>query len=191
MSGWLTNGVPELPFVGAGVSTASFDTQAGTSNPETGSLSLLRLATFLNYLSQFASSTPTSGSRYYRQYTIGSQAQLTGIQFLIGATGGTNNVLVELHDSAGNLIATSNTAGVLVGTANTWQQVAFTAPITVQPGTYFLAIQLNGNTARFATYNAAGLVLNVGSATGTFGTGAAITPPTSYTAGVGPVATPY
>lgn len=191
MSGWLTNGVP-LVDVLTGSEHLPIDTRlAGGATPQSAALSLVRLATFTAYATNFASNTPVSGSRYYTSLSLGSAGLITGIQYLIGATGGTNNVLVELHNASGALVATSALAGVTVGTASTWQRVAFTVPYAADPGTYYIAIQMNGTTARFASYNAPSLPLFTGSATGVFGTSAAITPPTTYTQAVGPVALVY
>jgi hypothetical protein len=160
--------------------------------PQTAKLSLQRLAMAMIYLNNNLSTTAVSGTRYYVDTSIGTDGTVvTGIRALIGATGGTDKFIFELHDSAGNLVATTATAGVTVGTAGTWQAIPFTAPVTVNAGVYFIVVQLNGTTARFATYNAPVTPLLTGSATGTFGTGAAITPPTTYTAGVGPVAMLY
>lgn len=160
--------------------------------PQTAKLSLVRLAMAMAYLNNNLSTTPVAGTRYYVDTSIGTDGTVvTGIRALIGATGGTDKFIYELHDSAGNLVATTALAGVTVGTAGTWQAIPFTAPVTVSAGVYFIVVQNNGTTARLATYNAPVSPLLTGSATGTFGTSAAITPPTTYTAGVGPVAMLY
>jgi hypothetical protein len=191
MSGWLTNGVPNLGFF-TGLEQFPVDTQqVQGAAPESASVSLVQLAAVMSWMTNVASSTPTAGTRYYTSVVIGFPRLLTGIGALIGATGGTNSFIFELHDSTGALVATTNTSGVTVGTANTWQRIPFTAQYQAAAGTYYIAVQLNGTTARFATYNSPGVPLAVGSASGTFGTGAAITPPTTYTAGVGPMALVY
>lgn len=198
MSGFINNGVPEIAVVDeAGL--LNIDTQyAAGQNPESGSLSMLRLSTMIAFLQNYANHTPVSGTRYYRKFTLGSQVQLSGIQYLIGTVGGTDKVIVELHDSTGALVATSDLTGVTVGTLATWQQVPFkpagtgtATPQIFAADVYYIALQFNGTTARFDTYNAPGLALLTGSATGVFGTSASITPPTTYTADLGPVAIPY
>lgn len=191
MSGLLTNGVPSIGPLYGSEKTLLDTTNATGSLPITAVASLVHLAAVMNMLANNLSATPVAGTRYYVSTSIGVPQQITGVQFLIGATGGTDNAIVELHDSTGALVATSATAGTLVGTAGTYQRIAFTAPYNAQPGTYFIALQLNGTTARFAQYNAPSTPLLTGSATGTFGTGAAITPPTTYTAARGPVALLY
>lgn len=191
MSGLLTPGLPVL-----GIATGNERFYADTNNsqgiqPESVALNAAHLATLLLYFGNFSSKTTVAGSRYYVGKAFDVGATLTGIEVLIGSTGGTDNWLVELHDSAGNLLATSNTSGVTAGTAGTWQQIPFTAPITIAPGQYFLALQSNGTTAHPAVYNSPTSPLLTGSATGSFGTGASITPPTTYTQAAGPVALPY
>lgn len=191
MSGWLTNGVPNLGLF-TGLEQFSADTeQSQGSAPQTGSISLAALAAAMSWAMNNLSATPANGTRYYTSLTLGFPRLLTGIGALIGAVGGTDKFIFELHDSTGALVATTATAGVTVGTAGAWQRIAFTAPYQAAAGNYFIVAQLNGNTARYAAWNAPGMPLKTGSAAGTFGTGAAITPPTTYTAGVGPIALPY
>lgn len=191
MAGWLTNGVPNVVTT-TGTEQASFDTGLSEGqNPQTASVTLQQLATFAAYYNSHSSKTMVAGSRYYSSFNIGSPTLLTGIGVLVGGTGGTDKWIAELHDSAGNLVATSDTSGTTAGTANLWQDLAFTAQYQAAAGTYFLTIQSNGTTATLATYAAPTSPLLTGSAAGTFGTGAAITPPATYTAAVGPVALPY
>lgn len=191
MSGLLTNGMPSIGPV-YGTEKLPLDTiNASGALPISGAISTVHLAAVMNMLANNTSATPVAGTRYYVSTSIGFDQQITGVQFLIGAVGGTDSAIVELHDSTGALVATSATAGTLVGTAGAYQRIAFTAPYNAKAGVYFIALQLNGTTARFAQYNAPSTPLLTGSATGTFGTGAAITPPTTYTAARGPVALLY
>lgn len=136
--------------------------------------------------------TPSNGARWWAEIDLLHSCVLTGIQYLIGGTGGTDKVIVELHDAAGTLLATSDLAGVLVGTLNTLQAVPFTVPAQINgPGRYFIALQFNGNTARFQTHTLAGNQLITGTAAGTFGTSASIIPGTTFTANQGPIAGTY
>lgn len=195
MPGLSTNGLPVLANI-TGSERVAVDTYlAGGVTPQSSGVSLLQLAMALNLLANNTSLTPVSGTRYFASVVVGTQGgnntTFTGIAALIGAVGGTDKFIFELHDSTGALVATTALAGVTVGTAGSWQQIPFTAPVNVAPGTYFIVVQLNGTTARLAALNGPGLPILTGSATGTFGTSAAITPPTTYTAGVGPVAALY
>jgi len=191
MSGLITNGLPQLAQP-SGAETAYVDTNTAAGQaPQDAMSSLTELAIMLRQFGASADKTTVAGSRYYRSTTIGSQKTLTGISVLVGGTGGTDNWIVELHDVNGNLVATSTTSGTLAGTANTWQEIAFTAPVTVAGGTYFIAVQSNGTTAKVAVLDSPVSNLLTGSATGTFGTSASITPPTTYTANLGPMALVY
>lgn len=191
MAGWLTPGFPQLD-VFTGAEQINLDTELSSgANPQSAMSTTMQLATALKWMAASVDLTPVAGSRYYSSFTLGSDATLTGIAQLIGGTGGTDLWIFELHNSAGTLVATSATAGTTAGTANTWQRLAFTAPYEATAGDYFLAIQSNGTTAKPAAYSSAGLPIFTGSATGVFGTGAAITPPTTYTASLGPVALVY
>ena len=193
MPGWLTDGVPQLTLT-SGAEQISADTeQSSGSYPQTGSLSLQQLALLVSFYGNDLDKTMVAGSRYYSSIVIGNPALLTGVSMKVGGTGGTDSWIFELHSPTGALLATTATAGTTAGTANTWQQIAFTATYNLTvPGTYWLALQSNGNTAKFASINAptsSGVL--TGSATGTFGTGASITPPTTYTANLGPKALVY
>ena len=191
MPGLITNGLPQLAQP-SGAETAYVDTNtAAGAAPQDAMSSLQELAIMLRQFGSSIDKTTVNGTRYYRSIVIGSQKTLTGISVLVGGTGGTDNWIVELHDSLGNLVATSALAGTTAGTANNWQQIAFTAPVTVAPGNYFVAVQSNGTTAKFAVLDSPVSNLTTGSATGTFGTSAAITPPTTYTVNLGPMALPY
>lgn len=211
MAGWLTNGFQNLATVFGGEKFPLDTSLPSGRNPQSAKISLQTLAAAVALLTNFASKTTVAGTRYYSSIDVNAPnptaadggsvqaapvASITGIQALIGATGGTDKFIYELHDSTGALVATTALAGVTVGTAGTWQQIPFTSVVSLVPGSYFLVVQSNGTTANPAVYNypapvAGSVFLVTGSATGTFGTSAAITPPTTYTAGVGPVALLY
>lgn len=133
--------------------------------------------------------TPVSGTRYTASVVVPHTATLTGVSYLIGSVGGTDKVIVELYDSAGTLQAQSAAAGVTVGSSATIQQVPFTSTYVAEPGVYFISVSVNGTTCRLRTIVLAETLTK--SATGTFGTPAALTPPTTFTTGVGPIASTY
>lgn len=191
MSGWLTNGVPNLS-VPTGIEQIPVDTElAGGATPQSASMTTMQLAALLQLLGNSSSKTTVAGSRYYVGITLGNASPVNGVNVLVGSVGGTDKWIAELHDSAGNLVATSSTSGVTAGAAGTFMQLPFTAQYDAPAGQYYIAIQSNGTTAHIGTYNAPAAPLVTGSATGTFGTGAAITPPTTYTAALGPVSVLY
>ena len=193
MAGWLANGMPSFT-TNSGAELITYDTEiSGGVAPQTVSCSLQELAILTKFYGNVVDKAQVSGTRYISSFNVGVPALLTGIGALVGGTGGTDKWIFELHSPTGVLLATTDTSGTTAGTAGTWQQIAFTATYNLtQPGTYYLALQSNGTTARFSALNAptsSGVVTT--SVAGTFGTGASITPPTTYTAGVGPVMLPY
>jgi len=84
-------------------------------------------------------------------------------------------------------------AGATSSGANAFQDFALLQSPILQPGRYFIAVQCNGTTAttrRQAAANGGNTMTQ--SATGTFGTvPASFTPPTTFTADVGPIARLY
>ncbi len=192
MAGWTTNGVGNLAQI-TGAEQTSYDTElASGTNPQTVSITAQYLANAFLYYGQVKDKTMVSGTRYYSSISIGIPGILTGIQALVGTTGGTDSWIFELHSPTGVLLATTATAGTTAGTLSTWQRIAFTATYNLTvPGTYWIAVQSNGNTAKLATLNSDANSTLTGSATGSFGTGASITPPTTYTANLGPMAMVY
>lgn len=193
MPGWINNGIPPLTAA-YGSELFNVDTQfASGQNPQTASIPLSQLVNMISQFGNGLDKTMVAGSRYYSSIQFGNPQVLTGLNVRVGTTGGTDLWNLELHSPTGALLATTLATGTTAGTASTWQQVAFTATYNLTvPGTYFVAIQSNGTTAKFDSYNSptyTGLV--TGSATGVFGTGASITPPTTYTANLGPRITAY
>lgn len=136
-----------------------------------------------------------NGSIWAASIFIPYSCTLTGIEYLVGSVGGTDNVAVGLYSDQGALLANSALdSSVTVGTAAQLQQVAFTSTYAAVGGKkYIIAVQFNGTTAKFRSipaYTSQG-TLRVKQA-GTFGTLAALSPlPTALTADVGPIASTY
>lgn len=152
--------------------------------------------------STFDNNTATSGTDtscdnggiWAASVFIPANCTLTGIQYLVGSTGGTDSVVVGLYNNAGTLVANSALAGATVGTAAQVQQVAFTATYAaVGPARYFVAVQFNGTTAKLRTIPAyCGLRTTRIKQAGVFGTLAALSPvPTANVADVGAIASTY
>lgn len=137
----------------------------------------------------------SNGTAYVGSIFVPFRMKVTGVQYLVGSVGGTDKVVASIHDAAGALIANSATAGATVGTAAQTQQVALTSTVTLPgPASYFLALTFNGTTAKFRTIPAfcnAGNGVIGNSVTQTFGTPAAFTAPTTFTADKVPVASLY
>lgn len=133
--------------------------------------------------------TLVAGTLYRSEIYVPEWATWTGIGTLNGATVGTDNGLVALYDSNGVLITNSAVAGALAAGANAFQNRAFLNTVTLAPGRYFIAYQSNGTTATLRTHAAAnGGNQMTASSTGAFGTlPASFTPPTTFTADVGPI----
>lgn len=135
----------------------------------------------------------TNGTAYVGSIFVPMNCTVTGVQYLIGSVGGTDKVISSLHSSTGALLANSAAAGLTVGTAANLQQVAFTSTYAaVGPAFYFLALTFNGTTAKFRSVPAHtqnGVIGN--GVTQTFGTSAAFTAPTTFTADKVPVASLY
>ena len=138
----------------------------------------------------------SNGARWWTEIMIPRNVTLTGISYLVGSVGGTDSVVIQLFNSAGVQVATTRhgTSGKtanLVGTAAQFQSIAFSAPYAATAGVYYVAVQFNGTTAKFRTYSAAGLPYVAGTAAGTWGTKADITPGTTFTADAGPICITY
>lgn len=131
-----------------------------------------------------------NGTVFVSEVFVPANFTATGISFLIGSVGGTNNAIVMLFNSAGALLANSALAGVTVGTLATFQRIPFTAAFGVTgPGKYFIGVQFNGATAKLRTQTFGDS--DTTSVAQTFGTPVAITAPSTFTASVGPIAMLY
>ena len=191
MAGWLTPGFPQLSIF-TGSEQFNLDTELSSgANPQSAMSTTVQLAAAFKWLNATADKTTVAGTRYYSSITLGTNVTLTGIQVLVGGTGGTDSWIAELFNAAGALVATSTTSGTTAGTANIWQRLAFTSPYDAPAGDYFISIQSNGTSAKPAVYSSPGLPIFTGSAAGTFALAASITPPTTYTASTGPMASVY
>ena len=147
----------------------------------------------LAFASLGTSAVHVAGTWYRSEIFVPHLAQWTGINVLNGATVGTDNIMVALYDTNGVLITNSAVAGALSAGANAFQSLAFLTQPILNPGRYFIAVQCNGTTATTRKWAAAnGGNQMTQSATGTFGTvPASFTPPTTFTADVGPIAALY
>lgn len=120
----------------------------------------------------------------------------TGASLLNGTTVGTNSQVYWLFNSDGDMLAYTAIAGTLNAGASVFQKIAFTAPITLAPGRYFLGAQLDGTTATprhvlaaFGAEPRSGVVAATASfaASLTALSAAAITVPTSFTTAKAPI----
>lgn len=137
----------------------------------------------------FTDATPVITEVYHGEILVPCNMTVTGIAVFNGSNV-TGNVKLGLYDSTGALVAqTATTAGV--GT-DAYQLVPFTAPyVAVGPATYYIANSFSSATAR---YNSPPLGAFGASktTTQTFGTlPTTITPPTTFTTNLSPIASLY
>lgn len=136
---------------------------------------------------------PVAGSINLTEIYVPYWQTWTGIGVLNGTTVGTDNMLVALYGSNGALLANSAVAGTVSANASVMQNRAFTAPITLAPGRYFLGVQSNGTTATLRHLVAAnGSNVCTSVTAGVFGTvPATLTPPATFTTAVGVICQLY
>lgn len=139
------------------------------------------------------STTPGATTVYLTQIYVPIATTLTGAAILNAATVGTNKYVFALFNSAGTALANTALAGVTTAGASVYQKIAFTATVTVVPGTYWIGTYVNGTTDRFYSIPTIGQAGGLaGTVTGqTFGTVANVTLPTTFTADVGPISYVY
>lgn len=136
----------------------------------------------------------TAGTMNLTEIFVPYWNRWTGAGILNGTTVGTHNVLTALYGSNGALLANSATAGVVSASASVMQNIAYTSPITLAPGRYFLGFQYSGTTPtprHLVALNGSNIC--VGSQAGTFGTVPATltTIPVTFTDAIGPICQLY
>lgn len=134
-------------------------------------------------------STAVNTETYIVEVLIQNNATLTGISWL-GLASSTGNVQFCLADSTGVVIAAACTASIATAATANYQQAAFVAPYAAKgPGKYFILMQNSGS-----NHYRSQLIGNFGSSkkTGeTYGTFTNVTPPTTFTTGLGCVCDTY
>jgi hypothetical protein len=142
----------------------------------------------------------SNGARWWVEVDIPYNVTLTGVAYLVGSVGGTDSVVVQLHNSAGVEVATSKKTGAnhgaIVGTAAQFQSCPFyvgasATPYTAIAGKYYVSVQFNGTTAKFRTYPIPGSKFIANTVAGTWDTKADITPGTTFVADDGPIVMTY
>lgn len=138
---------------------------------------------------QGSSVTPTITVAYFCEVFIPVNTTVTGLS-LFNAAAVAGNIQLGLYSSAGALLA-STASTAQAGTA-AYQQVALTAPYTaVGPAKYYILAMFSSASGAFRAHTLGNFT--TGSlAAQTFGTlPPTITPPTTFTTAVGPVASTY
>lgn len=136
-------------------------------------------------------STPVTTEVYIAEVFVPCNMTITGVSHLMGSVGTNDKVIVALYDSSGTVVANSALAGTTSVGTDAYQRVAFTSPYAaVGPATYYISTSWDGTTDRFNTHTFGDF--GASKATGeVFGTLSSITPPTTFTTGVGPIASLY
>lgn len=142
------------------------------------------------YASVGTNTTDIAGQLWVTDIIVPNNFVVSSIGVLQGGTATTDNILVAIFDGAGNRLATSALAGSLLATANTFKELALLSSVQLFPNRYFVAVQGNGTAAgaiqTIPTLTFVGVVAGV--IAGAFGTvPAVINPPTTFTAGSGPI----
>lgn len=171
---------PPMTWTPQGVTPASAGSAAPATIPGIGNVA---------YASLGNATTLIAGQVFVASIYVPFDMTVTNINCLNGGTVGTNAVIYSLYNTAGTRIATTALAGATTSGANAFQTIALTAPLAIQgPGRYFVSVQGNGATDNIRTVAASTfrqIVTN--SVAGAFGTLPALTPPTTFTANVGPI----
>jgi hypothetical protein len=132
--------------------------------------------------------TPANTETYIAEVFVPANATLTGVAIMNGSAV-SGNIKVGLANSSGAVVAESASTGQS-GT-DAYQRVPFSSTYNaVGPATYYVLLQVDNNTARFNshTFGNFGASKKTGETYGTFTT---ITPPTTFTASQGPIASLY
>jgi hypothetical protein len=140
------------------------------------------------------STTPSATVVYVSQIFLGASCTLTGVVVNNGATVGTNKYIVALFSSAGAVLANSALAGTTTSGGDVYQTIAFTGTYAASgPAVVWIGLYVDGTTDRFRSIPAVGAYAGLAGsvAAQSFGTVAAITVPTTFTADLGPVAFVY
>ena len=134
--------------------------------------------------------TPSVTETYIVEIPVIANATFTGISILNG-TAVAGNIQMSMATSAGVPITAAKTASTAAAGTAAFQQVPFATPwAATGPGKYFILLQCNNTGYRFRSH----AVGNFGASkkTGeTYGTFTTVTPPTTFTANLGPIADLY
>lgn len=130
---------------------------------------------------------------YIAEVFIPASGPITGVNFMTG-TNTNGNAKVMLFDSAGTRLAISASTDVSGFAADSYNKIAFSSVLNAKgPAKAFIGIICDDNTNDINTHTFGGF--NAGKITGlvyaTEAGYATITPPTTFTTGLGPIASLY
>jgi hypothetical protein len=132
--------------------------------------------------------TPVATEVYIAEILVTMPCTATGVSTYNGSVA-SGNVKVGLANRAGAVVATS--ASTASAGTTVYQNVPFTATLALTPGTYYVLAFYDNNTVRPTAWTAG--AFGASKQTGqTYATGfTTITPPTTFTTALGPVASLY
>lgn len=132
--------------------------------------------------------TPVNTETYIAEVFVPANMTITGVAVMNGSVA-SGNIKVGLANSSGAVVA-SSVSTAMSGT-DAYQRVAFSSTYAaVGPATYYVLQQVDNNTARINTHTFGnfGASKKTGETYDTFTT---ITPPTTFTTALGPIASLY
>lgn len=136
-------------------------------------------------------STPVITETYIAECFVPCLMDITGIAVFNGSAVGTDKLVVYLCDAAGAVVANSDLAGTTASGTDAFQLIPLTATYQAEgPATYYVAVQIDGTTYRLNTH----IIGTFGASKKTstvFGELVSITPPTTFTTALGPIASLY
>lgn len=146
------------------------------------------------YASMGTNATLSATVTYITSVFLPNPMNVTGVSILKGATAGADNWTVALYKDIGGLPVAQSASTAVAATGNIFQDIPFAAQYYAPgPARYWIALQSNGttSTARMVAASTFINVLTTSVTGGTYGTFLSLTPPTTFTADVGPVAVLY
>lgn len=132
--------------------------------------------------------TPAVTEEFVSEVLVPAACLCTGFAVFNG-TAVAGNIQIQLYDANGKKVAVS--ASTVQAGIDGLQRVPWTVPVKLVPGIYFVGVQCNNTGARLNTHVTpanGGSVKKTGQVYGTFVT---FTPPTTFTANVGPMGALY
>lgn len=134
--------------------------------------------------------TPAVTEEFVSELFVNGPMYITGFANFNGsAVAGNLNVI--LYDRAGAIVANTSAVGVAQSGTDAYQRIPFSAPVQLGGGTYYVGVQCNNIAARLNTHAGIGNWGTVKRTGMVFGTFSALTPPTTFTANVGPMGSLY
>lgn len=127
--------------------------------------------------------TPVVTETYIAELLVPKAVRATGFGMFNGSAVA-GNVKAILYNKDGKVVASS--ASTAQSGTDAFQRVPFSAAVNLPAGTYYVGLQFNNTSARFNSHP----VGNFGASKKTgevFGTATTITPPTTFTADLGPM----